>query len=199
MSVVPRSDNNHTDLSFKNLDFDDKTFEIFFKEYFAPLCAYCQYKFNLDIEEAKEIVHIGFIKLWETRDVITPNLSAKAYLYKIITNCCLDKLRHYKVKLKYERHFLLKAQSNASEKSFNLNDQKQVMQIIDTTISDMPEQMRKIFELSRYEGFKYAQIADTLNISVKTVETQISRALVRLRDKLSDYLVVILFSAIIYQ
>jgi RNA polymerase sigma-70 factor, ECF subfamily len=48
--------------------------------------------------------------------------------------------------------------------------------------------MRKIFEMSRYEGLKYSQISSKLAISVKTVETQMSRALVKLRQKLSDYL-----------
>jgi RNA polymerase sigma-70 factor, ECF subfamily len=52
----------------------------------------------------------------------------------------------------------------------------------------LPEQMRRIFEMSRFEGLKYAQIAEQLNISVKTVETQISRALGKLREKLSAYL-----------
>lgn len=59
---------------------------------------------------------------------------------------------------------------------------------IDKAVAELPEQMRRIFELSRYEGLKYNDIANHLNICVKTVETQMSRALVRLRQKLSNYL-----------
>ncbi|HEX8277618.1 MAG TPA: sigma-70 family RNA polymerase sigma factor, partial [Segetibacter sp.] len=59
---------------------------------------------------------------------------------------------------------------------------------IDKAIFELPDQMRIIFEMSRYEGLKYAEIAARLSISIKTVETQMSRALVKLRHKLSEYL-----------
>jgi RNA polymerase sigma-70 factor, ECF subfamily len=57
--------------------------------------------------------------------------------------------------------------------------------------------MRRIFEMSRFEGLKYAQIAEQLNISVKTVETQMSRALVKLREKLATYLSTIIIILIL--
>jgi len=65
---------------------------------------------------------------------------------------------------------------------------------IDSAVLDLPEGMRRIFQLSRFDGLKYAEIARQLNISVKTVETQRSRALIKLKEKLSRYLLLALLS-----
>jgi RNA polymerase sigma-70 factor (ECF subfamily) len=169
----------------------EKAFEVFFKENYASLCTYCQYKFDFSIDVSKEVTHTAFIKLWENRDSLTPGLPVKGYLYKIITNASLDILRHEKVKRQYQSDI----ETNFSEgagKDFNEIDTKELALRLQSAVGALPEQMRKIFELSRYEGLKYAAIAAHLGISVKTVETQMSRALARLRESLSDYLFLIL-------
>lgn len=182
------------DLKFDNepvsryIPFDEAAFEKFFIQHFCSLCYYCQVKFGFDIDLAKETVHTGFIKLWETRQSLSGDLSVKAYLYKIISNNCLDVLRHNKVKQKYTKYVLeLNAESFVPDHSNN-PDFKCLAADINKAISELPEQMRKVFELSRYEGLKYAEISAQLHISVKTVETQMSRALIKLRVKLSAYL-----------
>ena len=168
--------------------YDNSSFEIFFKENFSSLCVYCQYKFGFDLDQAKEVVHTAFIKLWETRHSIAPDLSAKAYLYKIITNISYDIFRHDKVKQKHEKHVLENSVLSFNKNDFDKTEFNQLKNDIDKAVAELPDQMRKIFEMSRYEGLKYWQISSTLTISVKTVETQMSRALVKLRQKLSDYL-----------
>jgi RNA polymerase sigma-70 factor (ECF subfamily) len=168
--------------------YDNSSFEIFFKENFSSLCVYCQYKFGFDLDQAKEVVHTAFIKLWETRDSIAPDLSVKAYLYKIITNISYDIFRHDKVKQKHEKHVLENSVLSFNKNDFDKTEFNQLKNDIDKAVAELPDQMRKIFEMSRYEGLKYWQISSTLTISVKTVETQMSRALVKLRQKLSDYL-----------
>ena len=65
---------------------------------------------------------------------------------------------------------------------------KELQNEIDKAVEALPEQMRTVFRLSRYEGLKYAAIADQLGISIKTVETQMTRALVKLRKSLAPYL-----------
>lgn len=168
--------------------FDDLAFEMFFKENFSGLCIYCQYKFGFDPDKAREVVHIAFIKLWESHDTVSPDLSVKAYIYKIITNVSYDLYRHDKVKHKHEKAVFQNSLFSYNNNDFNKVDFNQLRNDIDKAISELPDQMRKIFEMSRYEDLKYSQIASKLSISVKTVETQMSRALVKLRDKLSDYL-----------
>jgi RNA polymerase sigma-70 factor, ECF subfamily len=171
-----------------NNTLDNAAFEILFKENFAGLCAYCQYKFGFDLDLAKETVHSGFIKLWENRARLSPDSSIKVYLYTIITNISYDVMRHDKVKRKHENHVLENSTFNGNRVDFDRAEFSELKNNVDKAIAELPDQMRKIFELSRYEGLKYCQIAAHLSISVKTVETQMSRALVKLRSKLSDYL-----------
>ncbi|MBO9201861.1 MULTISPECIES: RNA polymerase sigma-70 factor [Niastella] len=178
--------------------FDDASFEDFFKKQFSSLCAYCQFKFGLDLDTAKEAVHTGFIKLWDARENLTPGLSPKSYLYKIITNNVLDSLKHGKIKQQYMQFVLHTMPENASTNSFDELSVKQLQSEINAAIAELPEQMRRVFELSRFEGLKYSEIAERLSISVKTVETQMGRALARLREKLSPHLsylnIVLIFS-----
>ena len=140
------------------------------------------------------MVHTAFIKLWETRQNISPGVSVKSYLYKIITNNCHDLIKHEKVKLAYRKTVLENA-SNRSVDEFQNADIKEMAANIDKAVAELPDQMRRIFELSRYEGMKYGEIAGHLDISVKTVETQMSRALVKLREKLAHYLLSIFILA----
>ncbi len=191
--------NDEDYLALNYIKFDEEKLETFFKENFKPLCAYCQTKFNLDIDLAKEVVQTGFIKLWETRNHISPGLSAKAYLYKIISNNCLDIIRHEKIKSKYEIHVKKNTVTRLFDENSSPAEVEQLAKAIDKSIAGLPEQMRNIFELSRYQGLKYRQIAELLNISVKTVETQMSRALLKLRQKLTDYLFLILFLVMLYK
>jgi RNA polymerase sigma-70 factor (ECF subfamily) len=185
--------------SFDKLQFDDASFEDFFKKHFLSLCAYCQFRFGLDLDMAKEVVHTGFIKLWDARQNLASGVSPKSYLYKIITNNVLDNLKHGKIRQQYARFVLQSVPENAATNSFDDLDVKQLQAEINAAIAELPEQMRKVFEMSRFGGLKYGEIAEQLNISVKTVETQMSRALARLREKLSGWLsfVIILILSIL--
>lgn len=162
-------------------------FEKIFKNWFTPLCSHCQYKFGFDLEVAKDTVHTAFIKLWENRGRLPPDVCLKNYLYKTISNSCLDLLKHQKVKQKHMQFVMQNTFLDEPNSDFDVCDLKQLQIEIDKAVSELPEQMRRIFELSRYEGLKYREIASFLDISVKTVETQISRALIRLRQKLGQY------------
>jgi RNA polymerase sigma-70 factor (ECF subfamily) len=182
------TDNNQQDISFNDLKTDDAAFEAFFKKQYTPLCAYCQYKFGFDFDQTIEIVHTAFVKLWEARQNLSGDVSPITYLQRTITNSSLDILRHEKVKQQYARFVQHTTTEESSLNSVDSIDYKQLHADIDNTIAELPEQMRRIFMLSRFEGLKYAEIAAQLNISVKTVETQMSRALAKLRTKLSGYL-----------
>lgn len=180
------------EISFEDIQFNDAALKIFFEEYFEPLCVYCKYRFNFDIDQAKETVHIAFIRLWENRNSVSSDLSLKAYMYKIVTNLSLDVLRHQKVKERHQRFVVRNTEEAAIISDYSSTDYKILKSDIDKAIEELPQQMRIIFELSRYELLKYAEIAEKLNISVKTVETQMSRALSKLRQKLVQYLSILL-------
>ena len=169
----------------------EAAFQSLFKSHFTLLCAYCQYKYRFDLDTAKEAVHTGFIKLWESRRSISAGSSVEAYLFKIVKNTCLDFKKHDKVVYQHEQYMLKHGAIQTSINDADFTDLRMLKQTIDKTVLEMPHQMRKVFEMSRYEGLKYAQIASLLNISVKTVEVHMSRALLKLRKSLIDYTPVI--------
>jgi RNA polymerase sigma-70 factor (ECF subfamily) len=174
---------------------DDRSFEIFFRENFVRFCVLCQYKFGFDTQLAKEVVHIAFIKLWEFRHKINDTRFLLPYFQRIVYNNCLDTLKHEKIRVRY-RNTAIKDESFAIDENANTAiDARQLQSDISGAIAQLPPQMRTIFELSRFEGKKYAEISRQLDISLKTVETQMSRALVRLKKSLSAYLhmIIIIF------
>ena len=185
MPVEPSWNDVPDDASIYRIQYDDAAFESLFKSHFVILCSYCQARYGFDLDSAKEAVHSGFIKLWENRNSISDGPSVKAYLYKIVRNICLDLIKHKKVKQLHEKYVLQHEQTTYHD--LDLAEAKMLKGAIDKAVSELPHQMRKVFELSRYEGFKYAQIASLLNISIKTVETQMSRALLKLRQSLARY------------
>jgi len=173
--------------SFNATMFDDVAFEIFFKKHFKALCIYCQYKFFFDADTAKEIAQTAFVKLWENRQTLSPELSIQAYIYTIVTNISRDIIKLDKVKRRYIKHISENVAAVCDSDDYHSVDFKQLENVIEKAVSELPEQMRRIFELSRHRQMKYTEIAHHLGISVKTVETQMSRALVKLRKKLSSY------------
>jgi len=178
---------NSNDVLMLAIKDDGAAFEQYFKQHFASLCHWCQHKYDFDTDIAKEVVHTAFIKLWKNRSSLSPDMPIKAFLHKVIMNTSLDILRHTKVRQRFERFVQQRNESAGSTPSENL-DAKKLQADIDTAVSELPDQMRTIFELSRYEGLKYAEIARQLNVSVNTVETQMGRALKKLRIKLAGYL-----------
>jgi len=166
---------------------DEQAFELFFRKYNIHLCAFAN-KFLDDPEEAQEVVQDMFVKIWEDRDEIDPENSLKSYVFKIVQNLSINRLRRKKVESKYVDIYKLVYLDN---QEFSVHESLLARDLeahIIYTIKKLPSECRKIFELSRSEGLKYREIADTLNISVKTVETQMSKALKSLRLELTEYI-----------
>jgi RNA polymerase sigma-70 factor (ECF subfamily) len=187
MSLEENLDKDRHLPSFNATMFDDAAFKLFFKKHFTSLCAFCQYKFDFDLDQAKDIAHTAFVKLWENRQSISPELSVKAYIYAIVHNLCLDTLKNDKVRRRHIQYMKGQSQEATAANDYHSLDFKQLEEMIEKTIEDFPPQMRRIFELSRKEELRYAEIAGQLGISVKTVETQMGRALAKLRKKLASH------------
>ena len=167
---------------------NNKVFDELFREHFKSLCAFCQFKFAVDIEIAKDAVHSAFMNLLGSDFNFSSELAAKAYLYKSVTNICLDLKRHEKIIQNHVEFYRMQVIDNESNTEIIAAELKELQNEIDKAVEALPEQMRTVFRLSRYEGLKYAAIADQLGISIKTVETQMTRALVKLRKSLAPYL-----------
>lgn len=165
---------------------DSSAFEEVFKTYFKNLHAYaCTIlKEEADAEEAVQQV---FFKLWERAEHLSFSGSVAAYLYRAVHNQCLNQLKHQKVKANHQLHvaYSMKNESvNGPAKMIS----KELEQKIREALNELPEQCRTVFQLSRFEEMKYREIADQLDISIKTVENQMGKALKQLRLKLVDFL-----------
>ena len=134
-------------------------------------------------EEAEEIVQNVFVKFWDKCEAIDPDSSIKSYLYRSVHNTCLNKIKHEKVKDAYKKH-VINYMDRTSEIVLDQPDPEKVRKEILSEIDNLPLRCSEIFKLSRLEGLKYQEIADHLEISVKTVEVQMGKALRVLREKL---------------
>ena len=141
-------------------------------------------RFVKEEEAAKEIVQEAFISLWERRESIDPERQVKSYLSTSVRNRCLNYLRDNKrfngTLLTLEN--LNPAPSTEEHDRLELNELS--IQIYNA-IAELPEKCREVFQLNRFENMKYQEIANHLQISVKTVETQMSKALAHLRKKVN--------------
>lgn len=165
-------------------------YELIFRRYYVSLCGFAM-RFVEQPETSEEIVQDIFLKLWEKKAGLTIDTSLKSYLFKAVYNSCNNYLAHAKVRNRYVslvRESILKHE-HAADPVLDSLTYKELDQKINQAIEDLPAECRKIFKLSRLEGMKYAEIADSLHISIKTVETQVSRALQRLRTELKEFLV----------
>ena len=160
-------------------------FEEVFKAHFKSLHSYA-YTIVKDDIMAEEMVQNVFYKLWEKKGQIEVTQSVTAYLYRSVYNESLNYLKHLKVREAHQTYIKHKAAdyNNAAE-HIKLKDLKQNL---DRALSELPEQCRTVFQMSRFEELKYQEIADRLGISIKTVENHMGKALRLLREKLADFL-----------
>ncbi|MFW5656814.1 MAG: RNA polymerase sigma-70 factor [Bacteroidota bacterium] len=168
-----------------------KTFEKVFREYFPGLVLFAL-KYVPDEDTARDICHTVFINLWDKRDEVNFEKPMKSYLFTAVYNRCLNHLRDNK---KFDRDELTteKLETNQDADYRDALEENENEQEIYAAIQALPEKCREIFLLSRFEELKYAQIAEKLDISVKTVEAQMSKALKILREKLIKYLHLIIW------
>jgi len=165
-------------------------FEMLFRTYYQPLCNYA-YTFVQDRDEAEEIVQSTFTSIWEKRGTLEIKTGMKPYLYAMVRNACLNLIKHEKIKQKHVDGELAVAERSVESVAHTVMATELETRISDA-MSKLPEQCRLVFKLSRFEELKYAEIADQLNISVKTVENQMGKALKIMREQLKDYLPVLL-------
>lgn len=164
-------------------------FEQVFKEHFKSLHAYAC-SILKDEDSAEEVVQNVFYKLWEKKERINTLDSIPAYLYRSVYNESLNMIKHNKVRSEYQAHA-----GYRTDNSDNTADQTNLKELevrLTKAMNELPEQCRTIFQMSRFEELKYREIADKLNLSVKTIENQMGKALKLMRQKLSDYLIVLM-------
>jgi len=175
---------------------DQAAFELIFHLYYSGLVIYAT-QFTADQFEAEEIVQDFFVRLWHKRQQILQSDSLKNYIFLSVKNSCLNFLKHKKVEARY-----LKELSDLSNQHLvydpDLYLATELQEKIKNSIDRLPEKCGEIFIMSRIRGLKNEEIALELNLSKRTVETQISNALKVLRVELQDYVGLLILLGIIH-
>jgi RNA polymerase sigma-70 factor (family 1) len=162
-------------------------FEELFKKYYMPLTRFAWRYVNCKAI-AEEMVQELFADLWEERITWEVEGSLRAYLYSSIRNRSLNHLKHQKVKQKYDPLWM-EEKENPTIKFEDHRREEEIREAIKNAIEELPPRSKMTYKLNRYDGLTYQEIAEVMDVSIKTVESQMTRTLKILRGKLSYLLV----------
>lgn len=161
---------------------NQQAFTEIYNRYAANLAGFAGSKlYNLD--DAKDILHDLFVKLWENRGQIHINSNLQSYLFAMVRHRIVDKIRKNITREEYV--FML--QSLVTTNQYSVDKQveaKELRQTIENSMLQLPARVKEIFKLSREEGLSNREIAEKLNLSEQTIKNQISAALKHLRKSL---------------
>lgn len=163
-------------------------FDTVYKQYYRGLCAFAsQYVL---LSEAEELVQDTMMWLWENRTKLIPEQSLKSLLFTIVRNKCLNTINHSQVKQQVHEKLYEVYRDEFENPDLYMGE---LMDLVSKSISELPEDYRKAFEMNRFENLTYQEIADQAGVSSKTIAYRISQALKILRTDLKDYIPLLLF------
>lgn len=155
-------------------------FKLLFDTYFDAIKNYLFYRLG-DVDIATDITQDVFVRIWEKQMNLDMN-NAKYMLYKIARDMLVSKYRRLEVENKYSQRMQFEMTEVVETNDF---DYKQLKLKYENALIKLPEKQRTVFLMSRMEKLKYAEIAERLDISIKTVEKRMSNALFYLRKVLT--------------
>ena len=166
------------------------------KVYHERLFYFSQHYLN-DRELAKDIVQDVFAIVWEKKSKFSEIVNLSSWLFTLTKNQCLKKIEQQKVKQKYVDDLRFRQMQLNQSVLADLDTSPlifdEIKTITEQTLNKLSPQVRRMFEMSRFENKKYKEIANELNVSVKTVEAGITKSLKLLRPALKKYLPIVLF------
>ena len=180
MSICPIPGNQEFILSLK--EGREEAFRLLYRQYHSKLFRYC-FRFVKSKDLADDLAQTIFVKIWTKRDTLMTGHSFDAFLFRIAKNTIFDYFRGQAaessfVETLYERTQWL---HNHPEEQILYNDLQNVVREV---VDQLPEQRRRIFQMSREQGMSYDEIAQSLSISPNTVKEQVARALRFIREQL---------------
>lgn len=165
---------------------DEKAFEKIYLNYYKKTLYFITGLVKSE-DDAKELTQEVFIKLWTNRETLDPERSVHSYMYTIARNAAFNFLKHKLVEINYMNEYA--AQNIETETSDEILFAKEMALLIEMSVSKMPAQRRKIYQMSRNEGLNNEEIATRLQISKKTVENQLSLALRELKRVIAGMII----------
>jgi RNA polymerase sigma-70 factor, ECF subfamily len=165
-------------LSDLEFTLNDRDFEDLFRRYYARLCGFA-FGFVGDRALAEEIVQDAFMSMWEKRGKLEVHTSMRAYLFAAVRNRALNKSSRVRMEERWQ-------DENASSDVVPAADYSDIGDRVRAAIDSLPRACRTTLLLRWQEDMTYAEIAEALDVSVKTVENNLARARELMRGKLPD-------------
>ncbi len=190
---------NHTSLVEKVLISklkvgDHSAFSSIFTAYYQDLVMFAT-RFTHGLNDAEEIVQDTFLRLWEEHESVKINISLKSYLLKIVQNKCIDWYRHNKIIRTYNNYVI----EGAPQFTYDTDRYilySELQEQIEAALDKLPEEISEVFRMNRNKGLKYHEIADILDVSIRTIEVRIGKALHMLHNHLKGYFVIIIIASL---
>lgn len=179
------NENELKELMAKMKGGDRESFNRIFRCYYKPLLRFC-IRFVADADQAGEIVQDLFVKLWTSREKLHINTSFESYMLRSVRNASITYINKERAHAEaHQRMFFDEAESNDPSETLQSNNLEASYQKV---LASMPQKRREVFLASRFDGMKYAEIAEKFGLSQKTVEAHMSAAIKQLREGLKEYL-----------
>lgn len=169
---------------------DEKAYKFLLNKFHRKLNAYALTLVN-DHSMAQDIVQNVFLKTWKNRSKLNPEFSIQSFLYKSVYNEFINSYQQNKAMMLLQQKYVESLQhvvETTDESSI-----ERMLAIINKEIQNLPNKCQQVFILSKKEGLTNIEIAEHLDVSIKTVEAQISKAYKILKDKLKDNYNMMLF------
>lgn len=166
-------------------------FDALYLSTYKALCAYATR--YVPIDEAEEIVQDTMLWLWDNWETIVPEKSVKALLFRIVHNKAVNCIKHTAVLSRVHQQIEQRLSEQFESPNFYMD--KELQQLLENAIKQLPENLREVFILSRVEQLSYKEIAERLDITVKAVDNRLARTMKFLRQELKDYLTIILLAS----
>ncbi len=164
-------------LTRKVLDSDMTAFQELYSRYAELLYNYIWYRMR-SVEESRDMVQEVFVRVWEHRDRLDPGKSIKCYLYRVAHNLVIDKVR----KRKSDHTF----RSEVSDKITSPEKEMDIRLSVLSAVQTLPEKEKQVIMLSRFQGLSYQEISHVCGISVKAIESRMTKAFRHLREALGE-------------
>lgn len=165
---------------------DIKAFENVFRQYYSALYFYAL-SILKEQETAEEIVQDLFYIWWKDREKIQIKHAIKSYLYGAVRNNSLQYIEHKNVRERYRQKVLTSKQEIQNPTPQQELEQQELQNVLSNTFKKLPERRLRIFQMHRFEGKKYKEIALTLSLSIKTIEAEMTKAYQTLREEIEKY------------
>ncbi len=188
---------NDADLTRRVKSGEKEAYQALFERY-APKIYHFALSYLKSTADSEELVQDVFLKVWEKRDILDASQNIKAFIFKIAINTIYDFIRRKNI----ENAFQEFSKANYAADSNNTWDTvifEEMQTTINSLVAQMPEQRKKIFKLSKNKGLSNDEIAQELNLSKRTVENQLYRALLFLKEHLrNESAIALLFFFLFY-